>query len=273
MERRVDRIETAQPPARAAPTHANRMVFPPADFARHSPFLFLAEDWFAPPAGFPTHPHRGMETVTLVLEGQMLHRDHTGGEGALGPGDVQWMTAGKGVMHSEMPGPEGVHSLQLWLNLPAAQKLDKARYEDQPLGQSEALTGDGWEMRVYAGRQGETQRGHGSRYPMGLAIVHAHPGAQLGLDIPAGERAFLYLVDGSAEVGSEGVLVRAGQSAWLDPAAEDGRLSLNVREPFRAVLYSGRAIDEPVAAYGPFVMNTMDEIRQAFADYHAGEFI
>ena len=276
MERKVARVETAQPPGRSAPTHANRMVIAPEGFSEHSPFLMLAEDWFAPPAGFPTHPHRGMETVTLVLEGQMEHRDHTGGHGVLGPGDVQWMTAGKGVMHSEMPGPQGVHSLQLWLNLPAARKLTTARYQDQRAADASIVTGDAWEIRLYAGRQGEIEQSHGSSYPMGLLTVTADRGARVELEIPADERAFLYVIDGGARAGAEQTELTAGQIAWLEPSASVGppdTLCLEAREPLRAVLCSGRAIDEPVAAYGPFVMNTMDEIKQAYADYRSGVFI
>jgi redox-sensitive bicupin YhaK (pirin superfamily) len=276
MERKIVRVERAQAPVRSAPTHANRLVMAPERFAEHSPFLFLAEDWFAPPAGFPTHPHRGMETVTLVLAGQMLHRDHTGGEGALNAGDVQWMTAGKGVMHSEMPGPQGVHSLQLWLNLPRAQKLSGARYQDQPASQAELVSGEGWEVRLYAGRHGGAERAHGSSYPMGLLTLRAEPGARLDLEIPADERAFLYVIEGSALAGAEGVPLLAGQLAWLDPSGEGparDRFTVEASAPLRAVLYSGRPIEEPVVAYGPFVMNTMDEIRQAFDDYHSGAFL
>jgi redox-sensitive bicupin YhaK (pirin superfamily) len=273
MHRTVTRVEKAQPPARSAPTHANRMVVAPEAFASHSPFLMLAEDWFGPPAGYPTHPHRGMETVTLVLEGQMLHRDHTGGQGALNPGDVQWMTAGKGVMHSEMPGPQGVHSLQLWLNLPKTHKMNPARYQDQPSAGATPLRGDGWEALLYAGRQGEACLPHGSTYPMGLVMLRADPGARAELDVPADERAFLYLIQGSAEVG--GTALAAGDVAWLDPSGGRGvdRLAIEAHAPLRAVLFSGRPIDEPVVAYGPFVMNTQDEIRQAFADYQAGRFV
>ena len=144
MDRRVTRIEAAAAPQRSSATHANRFVVPADRFETRSPFLMMMEDWFAPPAGFPTHPHRGMETVTLVLEGSLEHRDHTGGHGVLNAGDVQWMTAGRCVMHSEMPGPGGVHSLQLWLNLPAAQKMSRARYADQRAVDAPIISGDGW---------------------------------------------------------------------------------------------------------------------------------
>jgi redox-sensitive bicupin YhaK (pirin superfamily) len=272
MERIVARIETAGPPQRSAPTHANRFVLAPEAFERHSPFLMMAEDWFAPPAGFPTHPHRGMETVTYVLEGSMEHRDHTGGHGVIGRGDVQWMTAGKGVMHSEMPGPDGVHSLQLWLNLPAGQKMSRARYCDQRAADVPVVTGPGFEIRVYAGRQGEAAKPHGSSYPMGLSAVAAQPGARVELQVPADERAFLYVVEGGASIGGDEV--RAGQSAWFDPSAETSAdsIALVAASDLRAVLFHGRPIAEPVVAYGPFVMNTMEEIRQAFADYQRGEF-
>ena len=126
-------IKTVEPAGRIqprAPNHRARMVISPENVEEHSPFLVMAEDWFAPPAGFPTHPHRGIETVTFVLSGELIHGDHTGGAGRLHAGDAQFMTAGGGVMHSEMPGPEGVRTLQLWLNLPARLKRAKARYRD-----------------------------------------------------------------------------------------------------------------------------------------------
>jgi redox-sensitive bicupin YhaK (pirin superfamily) len=277
MDRTVTRIETAAPPQRGAPTHANRMVVAPEDFERHSPFLMMAEDWFAPPAGFPTHPHRGMETVTVVLEGSLEHRDHTGGHGVLSEGDVQWMTAGKGVLHSEMPGPGGVHSLQLWLNLPAARKMTAARYLDQRSQDAEVVVGQGWEVRVYAGRQGDAVRPHGSSYGMGLVRLKAEAGARLSLEIPADERAFLYIIEGAAKVGPTRLQVTAGKIAWLDPTgpqdAAPDTLALETDAGLQAVLFTGRPIAEPVVAYGPFVMNTQDEIRQAFEDYRRGEFV
>jgi redox-sensitive bicupin YhaK (pirin superfamily) len=191
----------------------------------------------------------------------------------IGRGDVQWMTAGKGVMHSEMPGPDGVHSLQLWLNLPAGQKMTKARYCDQRAADAPVVQGDKYELRVYAGRQGGQAQPHGSSYPMGLFSVTAAPGARVELEVPADERAFLYVVKGGASIGGDEV--RAGQSAWFDPSGETGtdKIVLVADSDLQAVLYCGRPIAEPVVAYGPFVMNTMEEIRQAFADYQRGEFI
>ncbi len=274
MERSVARIETAGPPRRSAATHVNRFVVAPENFAAHSPFLMLAEDWFAPPAGFPTHPHRGMETVTLVLEGSMEHRDHTGAHGLIGEGDVQWMTAGRGVMHSEMPGPDGVHSLQLWLNLPADRKMSTARYADQPLDSVHRETGEGYELRCYAGRRGTAELPHGSHYPMGMAAIRLDLGAEVSLNIPSDERGFVYVLEGALGVGADGTSVSAGQIAWIDPASAGAdSLVLTATAPAWAVLYHGRPIEEPVVAHGPFVMNTTDEIRQAFEDYQRGEFV
>ena len=277
MDRPVSRIEAAATPQRSSATHANRFVVPAGRFETHSPFLMMMEDWFAPPAGFPTHPHRGMETVTFVLEGSLEHRDHTGGHGVLNAGDVQWMTAGRGVMHSEMPGPGGVHSLQLWLNLPAAQKMSKARYADQRVADARAVSGAGWEVRVYAGRQGETEQPAGSSYPMALCMATLQPGAECALEIGADERGFLYALEGAAEVGASQTPLQAGQIAWFDPSADapgdpDHLVLRAADKPFRAALFSGRPIPEPVVAYGPFVMNTEAEIRQAFADYQNGVF-
>src|SRR5258708_4857651 len=130
MDIEIDRIAHADPPSEQSPAPRARLVVPPQDFERASPFLLLAEDWFSPPAGFPDHPHRGLQTVTIVLEGDLEHRDHTGAHGALGEGDIQWMTAGRTVVHSGMPGKRGDHSLQLCLNLPTGRMIAAATFPD-----------------------------------------------------------------------------------------------------------------------------------------------
>ncbi len=176
-----------------------------------------------------------------------------------------------------MPGPKGVHSLQLWLNLPAAQKMSKARYLDQHAADAPVASGPGYEIRVYAGRQGGAEQPAGSSYPMSLCMVRLEPGATCQLEIGPDERGFLYALEGAAAVGEDAARLQAGQVAWFDPEGdapgEADRLKLTAGDaPFRAALFSGRPIPEPVVAYGPFVMNTQDEIRQAFADYHSGAF-
>src|SRR5262245_3199436 len=235
-----------------------QLVIGAEGYEKTSPFLFLSEDWFAPPGGFESHPHRGMQTVTIVLEGELEHRDHTGAHGVLSAGDVQWMTAGRGVLHSEMP-KGNVHTLQLWLNLPARMKMIPARYQEQRL-KDVPRNGD---VLVYAGRSGGAQHGHGSDYPMWLLEIRG-PVEQ---ELPATYRGFVYVLDGNATVG--GRTLKAGDVGWF----EAGEGPLSFEGSFRALLFAGEPIDEPVVAYGPFVMNTRQEIVQAFEDYQAGRLV
>src|SRR5258708_13857399 len=200
MDIEIDRIAHAVPPGAHAPPPRARLIPPPEDFARASPFLLLAEDWFSPPAGFPDHPHRGIQTVTIVLEGELEHRDHTGARGALGEGDIQWMTAGRGVVHSEMPGKRGVHSLQLWLNLPAAQKMAQASYRDQRAAETPARRGPGYEVPVYAGPHEGLGHGPAPLCPLTLLHVPLEGEKRVDLEVPPGHRAFLYVVSGPRRI-------------------------------------------------------------------------
>jgi redox-sensitive bicupin YhaK (pirin superfamily) len=235
-----------------------------------SPFLFLSEDWFGAPKGFEEHPHRGMQTVTVVLDGALEHRDHTGAHGILRAGDVQWMTAGHGVLHSEKPyGSETAHTLQLWLNLPARMKMIPARYQDQRLADVPVRKVEGGEVRVYAGRSGDVSHPHGSDYPMSLLELRLDAGAKLSQELPTKDRGFVYVLDGRAVIGGRGV--DKGSVAWFEPGPGD--LELEAKTAFRGLLFSGEPIREPAVAYGPFVMNTPQEIQQAFLDYQAGTLV
>jgi quercetin 2,3-dioxygenase len=271
LERKIDRIE--QPLERGASEQVlrKRLVLRPGAYEEQSPFLNFSEDWFATPGGFETHPHRGMQTVTLVLEGALRHRDHTGADGVLRPGDVQWMTAGRGVLHSEMPhGDDTAHTLQLWLNLPAAAKMIPARYVDQPLAAAPVRRVPGAAARVYAGRSGEVAHPHGSDWPLIFVDITIEAGGQFTQEMPASHRGFVYMLDGTARIG--GARVAAPEIAWFEPhgaAAEIDEITLAADTPCRCLFFAGLPIDEPVVAYGPFVMNSVDEIRQAFADYQA----
>lgn len=280
MQRTVDRVEIPVDQGPSEQVQAKRLVLPGGPPERLSPFLRLSEDWFAAPGGFETHPHRGMQTVTLVLDGALHHRDHTGADGVLRAGDVQWMTAGRGVLHSEMPyGRERAHTLQLWLNLPAAAKMVPARYVDQPLSAVPVRRLPGIEVRVYAGTSGEVSHPYGSHWPMVLVDMALEPGRRLEQEIPANYRGFLYVLDGAARVGAGDRAVAAPQVAWFEPsdAASPANdtiiLATAADRPFRGLLYAGPPIDEPVVAYGPFVMNTMDEIRQAVIDYQTDRLV
>ena len=274
MRLSIQSIETPGRPEARGPGHRARMVIPPTRIPEHSPFLVMAEDWFAPPAGFPTHPHRGIETVTFIVAGELVHADHTGGAGRLGAGDVQFMTAGGGVMHSEMPGPKGVHSLQLWLNLPARLKRVKARYQNVLAASARALREKGVEARLYAGQLGDLAAPFATTWPMTLIDLALEPGAAFEAPVPVGERVFALVLDGQAMIGAEQRTVKAGDVAWA--AASPGgdgfdMLAVKAAEAgARLLVFASPIVNEPVAIGGPFVMNTQEEILEAFADLRAG---
>jgi len=273
MEKSIHRIERAATQRGNGQVDAKRVLISTPDFASISPFLRFSEDWFRAPGGFETHPHRGMQTVTLVLEGALHHRDHTGADGVLRQGDVQWMTAGRGVLHSEMPyRDEPAHTLQLWLNLPAAMKGLPARYVDQSGQNVPVRQLPGVEIAVFAGRSGEIERPHGSDWPLMLLDIRMKAGAAFTAEVPSGWRGFLYVLEGRAEAGAEVAAIEAPDMAWFEPSVLDGldHLQIKAGSAFRALLFAGPPIDEPVVAYGPFVMNTPAEIQQAFADYQNG---
>jgi quercetin 2,3-dioxygenase len=275
MQLSIRSIESAGPPEARGPGHSARLVIPPVDIPDHSPFLLMAEDWFAPPAGFPTHPHRGIETVTFVIGGALIHADHTGGSGHLGAGDVQFMTAGGGVMHSEMPGPGGVQTLQLWLNLPARLKRVKARYQNVLGSDAPVHQETGVEARLYAGRLGGLAAPFASTWPMTLIDVKLESGAAFQLPVPAGERAFALILEGEAALGADKRPAKAGDVAWAAPSlgAEGFDTLTTQAAAARLLIFASPIIDEPVAMGGPFVMNTREEILEAFADLRAGRLI
>jgi redox-sensitive bicupin YhaK (pirin superfamily) len=225
--------------------------------------------------GFPDHPHRGFETVTYMLAGRMRHKDSTGHEDVIGPGDVQWMTAGRGLVHSEMPEQtEGrMEGFQLWVNLPAAEKMSAPTYRALPaaLIPCEPLDGGGT-IKVVAG-----VTDHGTSGP--IEITPTQPiffDVQLAEDgaftqrMPAGHQGFIYVIEGSVRVGPKNVEVTAGSLGVFGPG--DQVVVATDASVARFLLVAGRAIGEPVARYGPFVMNTRDEIVQAIHDFQNGHF-
>jgi redox-sensitive bicupin YhaK (pirin superfamily) len=271
LQRPISRVTHVIPQGASSQVQNKQLVIGAEGWEKTTPFLFLSEDWFGAPKGFETHPHRGMQTVTVVLEGALEHRDHTGAHGILKAGDVQWMTAGHGVLHSEMPhGNETAHTLQLWLNLPRAMKMIPARYQDQRLADVPVRQFNGGRVRVYAGRSGEVTHPHGSDYPMSLLDIRLDAGAGLVQEISTKDRGFIYVLEGRATIG--GQEVSKEQVAWFDPGGGD-EISIEAAENFRGLLFSGEPIHEPAVAYGPFVMNTKREIEQAFLDYQSGRLV
>jgi hypothetical protein len=186
------------------------------------------------------------------------------------------MTAGHGVLHSELPHQdETAHTLQLWLNLPGRQKMIPARYVNQDAASVPMVTGPGTKVRLYAGKVGDVVVPPGSDWPMSLMEVEAEAGATVALDVPAGDRGFLYLLSGDAIVGAGAAHVEAGEAAWFEPSDAAGfdTLTVTAGAPLRALLYSGTPIDEPVVARGPFVMTSDAEIAAAYEDYRTGRFL
>jgi redox-sensitive bicupin YhaK (pirin superfamily) len=241
---------------------------------------FLLFDHFAfndpiegPIRGFPMHPHRGIETVTYMLEGATQHRDSLGNAGLIGPGDVQWMTSGRGILHEEMPrrGPNGnIYGFQLWVNLPAAQKMSRPRYQEVSAATIPAYEKDGLRARVVAGSFGQvagpvTQI---AAAPLYLDIQMA-PGAELIQPIPSGHTALAYLFEGEALFSGQPV----SAVRMLHFTDGDHLRVKTENQPARFMLIAGKPFREAIVPYGPFVMNTREEIQQALAELRNGTFI
>ena len=236
------------------------------------PFLLLDEFELKPGtgAGFPEHPHRGFETMTYMLSGQMKHADTVGNEGVIGPGDAQWMTAGSGIIHSEMPVEDGtpVHGMQLWVNLPADQKMNAPKYRDAVDADMPVAVGEGYEVKVIAGSF------EGKQGPVdGVAIaplyldVSLNAGKNIEIPVDDGHTAFLYVLNGEVALGGNQLPTRR-----IAILSDEGDVEVSASSDSRFILVAGRKLGEPVARYGPFVMNTRDEIMTAINDFRAGRF-
>ncbi len=274
--RRVEEMLVARPTSDGDGVRLMR-VFGGQDLSRFDPFLMLdefgsqsASDYIG---GFPSHPHRGFETVTYMLDGHMQHRDHMGNVGELRNGDVQWMTAGSGVIHSEMPQQkEGrMRGFQLWLNLAAKDKMQPASYRDVPAADIPVLPRPTGHIKAIAGEvQGSLGpvRGHIARpmtEPLYLDIVVDKGAYTESFAVPEDDTVLVYVYEGSAVVGGTRVeksrMVRLSRQGAVEIAAEG---------PAKLLLIAGRPLREPIVHYGPFVMNTREEIEQALTDYRNG---
>ncbi len=278
-QRQVAKIVAGQPTSDGAGVRLTRVVGTPA-LDHLDPFLLLDEFKSDRPgdylAGFPDHPHRGFETVTYMLAGAMRHRDHVGNEGELVAGSVQWMTAGRGIIHSEMPLQKDglMWGFQLWVNLPARDKMTAPRYQDIPPGKiPEVALADGVRVRVIAGEAG------GARGPVeGIVTrplyldVGMQPRTRASLALEAGHNAMAYVYEGHVTLGGDGgPEVAAGRLAVLGDG--DELPALTGETPARFLLLAALPLGEPVARYGPFVMNTREELAQAAQDYQRGTFL
>jgi len=239
------------------------------------PFLLLDEFQSDDPndyvAGFPAHPHRGFETVTYMIEGAMEHRDSVGHHGHLGPGSAQWMTAGSGIIHSEMPKQERgqMWGYQLWVNLPRAHKWIAPRYQDIAPARIPETTSEDTRVRVVAGTAfGQTGPVSGIDVEPLFLDLTVPRGAHVAHALPTGHTAFVFVTEGTVRIGAAKREVWKDQLAVLTPG---GTFALHGEgEGGRVLLIAGRPLGEPVARSGPFVMNTEDELRQAWNDYRSG---
>ncbi|ROL72091.1 quercetin 2,3-dioxygenase [Pseudomonas chlororaphis] len=273
--RNVISVHSGQPASDGAGVKLTR-VFGGQGVERFDPFLMLDEFGSQNPddyiAGFPPHPHRGFETVTYMLEGRMRHEDHLGNVGLLEGGGVQWMTAAKGIIHSEMPEQEeGVmRGFQLWLNLPGKHKLDPASYQDiQPKDIPRLTTAAGVEVVVIAGTfdDGQVRQPGAVQRPDTEPCyfdLHLGAGSQVAPRLPEGHRALLYVYEGALELPGHPQSVTSSKLVRL---SDHGDLQLASQSGAKVLLIAGKPLGEPIVQYGPFVMNTREEIEQALRDF------
>lgn len=284
---------TNRPVARIIQSHRQRegggfivrRPFPSAGLSHIDPFLLIDEmgpaDYGPGEAiGAPDHPHRGFETVTYMLEGEFEHEDSAGHRGTIRPGDVQWMTAGAGIIHSEMPSrrirEEGgrIHGFQIWVNLPAKLKLTQPRYQEVSSSEiPRAKSEDGLaEVRVVAGEAFGASAVINTHTPIIYQDFTMKPGGEFIERYPADHRLLLYVFRGAVEIGDERSKVEDGQLALLGEGESIRvRVPEDADEDARFLLLGGVPMNEPVARYGPFVMNTKDELMQAFRDFESGK--
>jgi hypothetical protein len=295
--RPIKRVIGATPTIEGAGVRLRR-AFGFGDTGDFDPFLLLDDFRNENPAdylaGFPWHPHRGIETITYVLTGTVQHGDSLGNQGTLGAGDVQWMTAGSGILHQEMPkgDPRGrMHGFQLWANLPAALKMTAPRYQDISARDIPEVTDDdGTRVRVICGRfRGKTGPVEGVAADPRYLDVWVPPGRRTTLPVETSRHAFAYVFEGTGAFrdasAPRGVQTERVGPVVTSPGEEIGNRSLVLfdrgdevtvqagDEGIRFLLVSGKPIEEPVAWYGPIVMNTEEQLRQAYAELRAGTFI
>lgn len=253
-------------------------VFGGENLSRFDPFLMLDEfgsneaaDYIG---GFPSHPHRGFETVTYMLDGSMEHKDHMNNVGKLDSGDVQWMNAGSGVIHSEMPQQEEglMRGFQLWLNLPAAEKMKPATYRDLKSDSIPVYEVEGVSIKAIAGELVS----HGVKLQGAVSGLTTDPAyldieftalQSLTLEIPTGYTALVYVYEGEVAFGGSDYSLQKGQLARL---SREGLVTLKASDGSRVLVMSGKPIDEPIVQRGPFVMNKIEEIHEAIRDYNQG---
>jgi len=250
----------------------NRVAFGPEAGASTDPFLAMVEDRMRKPGGYPDHPHRGIETVTLVLSGGLEHTDTAGNVGVLGPGDVHWVTAGGGVLHSEMPaGDAEAHTVQVWINLPSHEKLRPPRHQVLRARGIPLVEDLGARVRVIAGPWNGAVGPAEGVLPVRFLEIAFEAGAEVGVPLPAGDAGFAYVLGGGVRA-SYSTLV-AGDVAIVSNTAETtDELVLSASERAHVLVLVGPRLREPIVSHGPFVMGTQEQIAKCYDDLQRGTF-
>ncbi len=275
--RRIAKTVTGMPTTDGAGVKLKRIIGTPA-LDSIDPFLMLDEFGSDDPdawiAGFPDHPHRGFETVTIMLEGRVRHADSVGNKGVLERGDVQWMTAGRGIIHSEMPerADGRLRGFQLWVNLPGRLKMVPPRYQDVAAARIASAASGNTTMRVIAGTAFGVSGAASTLIPVRLLDVTVGPGASFEIDVPDSHACFVYVYEGVVRGPDRSGKARELNKGQLAVLEGSGAVNLAADSSGAKLLFAdGEPIREPVARYGPFVMNTRDELVKAFDDYSRGE--
>ena len=280
VTRKLRKLVTGIPATDGAGVKLVRVIGQPA-LQELDPFLLLdafrsdnPDDYIA---GFPSHPHRGFETVTYLLEGRMRHKDNAGNEGVIEPGGIQWMTAGKGIIHSEMPEQEDgrLEGFQLWINLPASHKMTQPAYQEYTVDKIPLETRPGTSIRVITGETSQGTVGPVSQpltEPLYLD-VSLEANTAFAESIPGQHNAFVYVIQGSVRLENEQGEKTSVTRDQLAILSQGTAIELASQEqPARFLLIAGKPIGEPIARSGPFVMNSQAELQQAYMDYQSGKF-
>jgi quercetin 2,3-dioxygenase len=277
--RHIGKTVTGMPATDGAGVKLKRVIGSPA-LELIDPFLMLDEFGSDDPAswiaGFPDHPHRGFETVTIMLDGRVKHADSVGNQGVIEAGDVQWMTAGRGIIHSEMPerADGRLRGFQLWVNLPGKLKMHPPRYQDVAAARIASVTRDGATVRVIAGEAFGTAGAAGTLIPVRLLDISLAAQASFSIDVPDSHACFVYVYEGTLQAPDRGGKPRELPKGNLAVLEGTAGVTLAAGGAGAKVLFAdAEPIREPVARYGPFVMNTRAEIQQALRDLESGTFL
>jgi redox-sensitive bicupin YhaK (pirin superfamily) len=266
--RNIKRVDTPNMLPDGSALHRNRLLVAPGQWDETDPFLVLMEDWYSQ-GSFDKHPHRGIETVTYVIDGASSHFDNRGKKGVIGSGEALWMTAGRGIVHNEIPVDDRpIHTLQLWVNLPRADKLVDADIQELKGDRVAKRSLPGAEVIVFSGSSGNIVTPTRNHAKVTMVEVRLAPNATFEQELPAGYNGFAVVLEGVGFMGATTTPVRSGQVAWLAHENDESSVKFETKDQnLRVILFAGKPLREPVVARGPFVMNTEEEIEQAYAEF------